>query len=792
MGVRVYELSKKYGVENAVLIEKLHSIGYKSVKQPSNTIDKITAEFLVKELGLVEVAPPPPPPAPAPPTPPAPAAPPTAETPKPPAATTPAAPAAPRTMAVPPLGISKALMQTTIAPRPAATAAPSRPMPPTTTAPVARHIGPAAPTVLTKPAIPAVQKAIGPAAPTTQAPAAATPAPAGDPVSLARAYIPPDRIIQMRSPVLVRDLAPRLKLKPFQVISELMQLGVFAKVTDAIEEDVAKRLCGKRGYFFVLEKRVHERATVHAPAPPSRPKAPVEEKPEDLKHRPPVVTIMGHVDHGKTSLLDTIRKANVAAGEAGGITQHIGAYTVLVPSPHKEKAGQLEQITFLDTPGHEAFTKMRARGANVTDIAILVVAADDGVMPQTIESINHAKAAKVPIIVAVNKIDVPGANPLKVKTQLQQHGLNVEEFGGDVICCEVSATKKLGIEKLLENIILQAEMLELKANPKRKAIGIIIEAELQVGAGPTATVLVRAGTLKQGEPIICGPYWGKVRAMQDDKGKKIKEAGPATPVRIIGLNGVPEPGAEVAVMAAEKEARELAGQRAEEKRVSAAEPARKATREAIFAAFEAGEKKTLNIVLKADVQGSLEAVAAALRDIASEKIQLEIIHTAVGAISENDVLLASASQGIIVGFGVKLASGASDLAKREGVEIRLYSIIYELIDAVKEAMAGQLEPLTKEVIVGHAEVKQIFEVSKGTVAGCVVTDGRITHGGRARVLRRKASQYEGFIQTLRRFQDDVKEVRAGLDCGIRLDGYQDCQPGDVIEVYTIEKIAQKL
>lgn len=648
------------------------------------------------------------------------------------------------------------------------------------------------------PAAHIAHKLTSPAAPTTQAPAAQPPSPAkpaeqpNTPASLARAHIPPDRIIQMRSPVLVRDLATRLKLKPFQVISELMQLGVFAKVTDAIEEDNAKRLCGKRGYFFVLEKREHDRAQVHKPPPVVKPAAIVEEKPEDLKHRPPVVTIMGHVDHGKTSLLDAIRKANVAAGEAGGITQHIGAYTVMAPSPHKEKAGQHDQITFLDTPGHEAFTKMRARGANVTDIAVLVVAADDGVMPQTIESINHAKAAKVPIIVAVNKIDAPGSNPLKVKTQIQQHGLNVEEFGGDVICCEVSATKKLGIEKLLENIILQAEMLELKANPKRKAIGIIIEAELQAGAGPTATVLVRSGTLKQGDPVICGPFWGKIRAMLDDHGQKIKQAGPAMPVQILGLNGVPEPSAELTVIASEKEARELATNKREELRISAAEPARKATREALFAAFEAGEKKTLNIVLKGDVQGSLEAIAAALKDIQSEKINLEIIHTAVGAIGENDVLLASASQGIIVGFGVKLAPGASDLAKREGVEIRLYSIIYELIDSVKEALAGQLEPVSKEVIVGHVEVKQVFEVSKGTVAGCVVTDGRVTHGGRARVLRRKAVQYESFIQTLRRFQDDVKEVRAGLDCGIRVEGYQDYQTGDIIEIYTVEKVAQKL
>jgi len=613
------------------------------------------------------------------------------------------------------------------------------------------------------------------------------------PESLRRAVIPLDRMIQMRPPVIVKDLALKLKLKPFQVISDLMGMGVFAKANDAVEEDIAKRLCGKRGYYFELEKRVHERAEVHKPAPVAKPSATQEEKAEDLKPRPPVVTIMGHVDHGKTSLLDTIRKANVAAGEAGGITQHIGAYTVHIPSPHKEKSGHLEQITFLDTPGHEAFTKMRARGANVTDIAVLVVAADDGIMPQTIESINHAKAAKVPIIVAINKVDVPGANPLKAKTQLQQQGLNPEEFGGDVICCEVSATKKIGIEKLLENILLQAELMELKSNPKRKAVGTIIEAQLDPGAGSKATILVRAGTLKQGDPVICGPYWGKIRAMYDDKGGKIKEALPATPARILGLNGVPDPGAELVVMPSEKEARELAERRTQESRATVgAGEGRVATREALLEQFEAEKNKILKIVLKADAQGSLEAIGGALNGIHSDKVSLEIIHTAVGAVSENDVLLASASHAVIIGFHVRLASKASDIAKREGVEIKLYSIIYELIDQAKESMAGLLEPLTREVITGHAEVRKVFEVSKGMVAGSMVTDGRIAHGARVRVLRRRAIQYEGFVSTLKRFQEDVKEVRAGLDCGIRLDNFQDFQPGDIVEAYTAEKVAQKL
>ena len=772
MGIRVYDISKKYGVENALLIEKLHALGYKQVKQPSATIDKITAEYLVQELGLKEVVP-----APAPPPPP-PTEPPPPVNPQAPVAAPVVPPAVAKVPTAPPAMHAPSVHKPAIPVAhdiPAKSAAPARPAKP----------APAAPPKPAAPAPPAPPEPLKPGTQVFDKPAM--------PESLKRAMIPPDRIIQMRPPVIVKDLAMKLKLKAFQVISDLMGMGVFAKANDAVEEDIAKKLCGKRGYFFELEKRVHERAEVHKPAPVAKPPTTQEEKAEDLKPRPPVVTIMGHVDHGKTSLLDTIRKANVAASEAGGITQHIGAYTVHVPSPHKEKAGQLEQITFLDTPGHEAFTKMRARGANVTDIAVLVVASDDGIMPQTIESINHAKAAKVPIIVAINKIDVPGANPLKVKTQLQQHGLNAEDFGGDVICCEVSATKKIGIEKLLENILLQAELMELKSNPKRKANGIIIEAQLDPGAGSKATVLVRAGTLKQGDPIICGPLWGKVRAMYDEKGGKLKEALPATPARILGLNGVPEPGSELTVMPSEKEARDLAEQRAQASRAAAGGgEGRVATREALLEQFEAEKKKILKVILKADAQGSLEAISGALNGIQSDKVNLEIIHTAVGPVSENDVLLASASQAVIIGFHVRLAPKASDLAKREGVEIKLYSIIYELIDQVKESMAGLLEPLAREVITGHAEVRKVFEVSKGTVAGSMVTDGRIAHGARVRVLRRRAVQYEGFVSTLKRFQEDVKEVRAGLDCGIRLDNFQDFQPGDIVEAYTVEKVAQKL
>ena len=803
MGIRVYDISKKYGVENAVIIEKLHALGYKQVKQPSATIDKITAEYLIQELGLKEVVPPAPVPAPAPAPPPPPAEPapaPQAEAHPVPVAPATALVAAPTPVTAPaPVAQMPAVVAHKPAPvdhKPAVPVAPAAPVKPAAPAvpakPVAHvpHPAPGAPAAPV--AHPAPPKAVAPAPPAPPKPGTQVFDKPAMPSSLLRATIPPDRIVQMRPPVIVKDLANKLKLKAFQVISDLMGMGVFAKANDAVEEDIAKRLCGKRGYFFEMEKRVHERAEVHKPAPVAKPVASQEDKAEDLKARPPVVTIMGHVDHGKTSLLDAIRKANVAAGEAGGITQHIGAYTVQIPSPHKEKAGQLEQITFLDTPGHEAFTKMRARGANVTDIAVLVVAADDGIMPQTIESINHAKAAKVPIIVAINKMDVPGANPLKVKTQLQQQGLNAEDFGGDVICCEVSAIKKTGIEKLLENILLQSDLMELKANPKRKAVGTIIEAQLDPGAGSTATVLVRSGALKQGDPIICGPFWGKVRAMYDDKGGKLKEALPATPARILGLNGVPEPGAELTVMPSEKEARDLAEQRAQEVRAASAGEARVATREALLEQFAAETNVVLKVVLKADAQGSLEAIAGAINGIQSDKVSLDIIHTAIGAVSENDVLLASASGAVIIGFHVRLAPKASDLAKHEAVEIKLYSIIYELIDQVKETMAGLLEPLTREVITGHAEVRKVFEVSKGMVAGSMVTDGRIAHGARVRVLRRRAVQYEGFVSTLKRFQEDAKEVRAGLDCGIRLDNFQDFQAGDIVEAFTVEKVAQKL
>jgi translation initiation factor IF-2 len=482
---------------------------------------------------------------------------------------------------------------------------------------------------------------------------------------------------------------------------------------------------------------------------------------------------MGHVDHGKTSLLDAIRKTDVAAHETGGITQHIGASVVTLPDG--------KQITFLDTPGHEAFTKMRARGANVTDIAVLVVAADDGIMPQTIEAINHAKAAKVPIIVAVNKIDLPTAN------------LNPESWGGDTITVDVSATTKKNLDSLLEMILLQAEIMELKASPKATAKGNVLEAQVEPGMGPTATVLVRQGTLKVGDGILIGPYHGKVRALIDDKGKRVKVAGPSVPVKVVGLSGCPEAGIEFTVMKNEREARELAEQRQQADRQFGAAEVRRASLEDLLSTATAGEKKKLRIVLKADVQGSLEALTDSLGKLKSSKVELELIHGAVGNLTENDVLLASASDAVLIGFRVKLEGGVADMAKREGVQIKLYTIIYELLEQVQEAMEGLLEPEAKEIIVGHAEVRKVFELSKGPkVAGCYVTDGRITRAGRARLLRRRAVHYEGRIGSLRHFQDDAKEVKAGAECGLRLENFQDYLPGDIIECYTVEKVAASL
>jgi translation initiation factor IF-2 len=586
---------------------------------------------------------------------------------------------------------------------------------------------------------------------------------------------------------MVRDLAERLGQKPFRLIADLMELGVFANVNQAIDEAIAQRICAKYGFRFEVEKRERGAGIIHGPI--KKVELDVDDKPEDLRPRAPVVTIMGHVDHGKTTLLDVIRKSNIAAGEAGGITQHIGAYTIAIPHPDRPK--DLQQITFLDTPGHAAFSAMRARGANVTDIVVLVVAANEGVMPQTIEALDHARAAKVPIVVAVNKCDHPHANPIMVRQQLQEKGLVCEEWGGDTIFIDVSALTRQGVDKLLGLIVLQAEVMELKANPSRRAKGNVIESGLEPG-GPTATVLVRKGTLRVGDIIICGHFWGKVRALINEEGKRLKEAGPSVAVRVLGLNGVPEAGLEFSVVENEKSARMLAEQRAEAARAQIKERRPKITLENLFEALAADSAKSLKVVVKADAQGSVEAIVDALKKIESSKVTLDIIHSAVGTVTESDVLLAAASKAIILGFHTRIDTGVLEVAKREGVQIKQYAIIYELIDQVKEAMAGLLEPELKEIVLGSAEVRQIFTLSKGgNVAGCMVTSGRISKG-KVRVIRRKEVIHEGVIQTLRRFQDEVTEVRAGLECGIRVSSFDQFQLGDVIESFTVEKLPAKL
>jgi translation initiation factor IF-2 len=649
-------------------------------------------------------------------------------------------------------------------------------------APIAPE-GPAAKPPAPAPAVPAKREVLdlisgtggGAPAPAVAAPAVETPAAPGEPEG--------EKIVHLKPPVLVKDLAAALDVKPFKIMKELMAMNIFASQTTVLEAHDITTICKSFGVTYEAEKRekgagVHRQEIVVAAPPP-----PVIEKEEELKPRAPIITFMGHVDHGKTSLMDAIRNSRVAKGEAGGITQHIGAYSVTYNG---------HPITFLDTPGHAAFTAMRARGANVTDIVVLVVAADDGIMPQTQEAINHAKAAKVKIMVAINKIDLPGANVDRVKKQLQDQDLTPDDWGGETTCCLVSATKGTGIDHLLELMTLQAELMELKASPTAAARGTVIEAQLEAGRGPTATVIVRMGTLKTGDAFICGNYSGKVKALLDDFGKPIKSAGPSTPARVVGFSGLPRAGDEFLVMDSERDAKVLSEERQEESRNKKLVAPQRATLESLFDKGAVDTHKSLRLLIKADVQGSLEAIITSLKQIESKKIDIDFIHTAVGPISESDALLASASNAVIIGFGTKVENVALTTAKREGVQIKLYSIIYELIDQVKESMVGMLDPELRESIIGHAEVRQIFDLSKGKVAGCMVIDGRIARTARARVLRRRQAVYDGGLASLRRFTDEVKEVRAGVECGIKLGDYTDYQPEDVIECYTLEKVAQKL
>jgi translation initiation factor IF-2 len=614
---------------------------------------------------------------------------------------------------------------------------------------------------------------------------AGTPEAAGavaDEAALAAQHLQ-DKIVVIKPPIIVKDLAAKLGLKPYQIIHHLMEMNIFTSANQSLEEEIARKLCAKFGFMFEIEKREKGAGQVHAPVKIVEPPKPEPVAASELQPRPPVIAFMGHVDHGKTSLLDAIRKARVAAGEAGGITQHIGAYTV--------RRGN-HTITFLDTPGHEAFTAMRARGANVTDIVIIVVAADDGIMPTTIEAINHARAAKVQIMVAINKIDLPGANLNRVKGQLQEQGLVPEEYGGDTIICEVSATKGVGIEKLLEMMLLQAEILELKANPRGHSRGTIIESQYEQGRGPTATILVQQGTLHIGDAILAGPYYGRVKALINDIGQPVKEAGPSIPVKVLGLNGAPSPGEEYNVLKNEREARELAEDRGDKIRMGKLEAPPKITLETLFEAIADEQRKVLKLIIKGDVQGSVEAIVTSLKKIETKKIDLEIVLSSVGAISESDILLAKASQAVVIGFNTRTDNAAANAAKREGVQIKLFSIIYELIDQVKEAMVGLLDPELRETSLGTAVVKQVFQLSKYPVAGCSVQNGRIVRNARARVMRKRQPIYDGAVVTLKRFQDDASEVRAGLECGIRLGDFNEYLVDDIIECYQLEKFTQTL
>jgi len=618
---------------------------------------------------------------------------------------------------------------------------------------------------------------------------AAAPAPAAEPAPVpaaeeSAASPGDDKIISIKPPIIVKDLADRMGVKVFVLIKDLMVLDIFANPGVSIEPDIAAKVCEKHGFTFEREKRekgagIHTVEKVIEPPPPP----PVEEEVDQVVPRAPIIAFMGHVDHGKTSLVDAIRKSRVVAGEAGGITQHIGAYSV-------EHNGH--PVTVLDTPGHAAFSAMRARGANVTDIVILVIAADDGIMPQTKEAIAHAKAADVKIIVALNKSDLKTANPDMVKKQLQSEGLTPEDWGGTTQVIAVSALKGTGITELLDATLLEAEMLELKANPKAPCRALIIESRVEAGKGPTATLIPQTGTLKIGTPFICGPWSGKVKSMLNDRGQSIKEAGPATPAEVIGFSGLPNVGDELMEMDNERDAKRLSEERQAAGRVVKLGAPRRTSLEALFNSVAGDQKKQLKLVLKTDVQGSLEALVAQLKQIESDKVEIRFLLESVGPITDNDVLLAAASDAVVLGFGVKVEGKALKTAKSQGVQIKLYSIIYELIDQVKEAMLGLLDPLSREKILGHAQVKQVFKVSKGRVGGCVVTDGRITRSARARVLRNKLPVYDGGFHTLRRFSEDVQEVRNGLECGIRLGDFTEYEVGDIIECYELEKVAQAL
>lgn len=598
-----------------------------------------------------------------------------------------------------------------------------------------------------------------------------------DEKEMAEAPVAERKVVRLPAFSSVGELANALGISPSEVIAKAMGLGQMVTINQRLDLDTLTALADEFGYEVEEVKEIgSEPRQAGVEAAP--------EKARKLKPRPPVVTVMGHVDHGKTSLLDFIRKSDVAGGETGGITQHIGAYEVR----HGGK-----WITFLDTPGHEAFTAMRARGAQVTDLVVLVVAATEGVRPQTVEAIDHAKAARVPIVIAINKMDLPEANPLRVKQDLSQHGVAIEEWGGRTVCVEVSAKKGTNIDKLLEMILLQAEVLELKADPSGLAKGTVVEAKLDRGLGPVATVLIQEGTLHVGDPFVAGMYDGKVRAMYNDRGVKVKEAGPSLPVRVQGIGGVPQAGDSFLAAADDREARDIAQRRQQLRREQDYRPIKRITLSELYQQVQAGEAKELAVVIKGDVDGSVEALSDALFKLSTDKVKVRVIHNGVGAITESDVLLAAASNGIIIGFHVRPEERASELAAQEGVDIRLYSIIYEALDAVTKALEGMLEPVLKETSTARVEVREVFKISGvGAIAGCLVTSGTISRNSKVRLLRDNVVVLDGKIASLKRFKEDVREVAAGFECGIGLENFNDVKQGDVIEAYALEEIKATL
>jgi translation initiation factor IF-2 len=618
-----------------------------------------------------------------------------------------------------------------------------------------------------------------------KSPAAPQPPPAVE-TAAAQEDAPSDdpKLIVIKPPIMIPELAARLGLKPFKITADLIKIGVFPGPNQPLEPDIAAKICEMHGFVFEREKRDKDKGFHKVEHVITEPELPAEEPEEELKNRPPIVTIMGHVDHGKTSILDYFRKSKVVAGEAGGITQHIGAYQVI----HND-----QEITFLDTPGHAIFSDMRARGADITDIVVIVVAANDGIMPQTVEAIQHAKKAGKTIIVAINKCDLPSANIERVKSQLAEQGLQTTDFGGDTEFAAVSALNGQGMEDLLELIALQAEVLELRANPKTTTRAAVIEARVVPGRGTTATVIVESGTLKTGMPFICGPYSGKVRSLINDRGEAVKSAHPGMPVEVIGFEELPNVGDHLTEMKTEREAKTLATERQETMRLERLKPQHRNRLQDLHAMVsEGGGKANLKIILKCDVQGSVEAIRKAVLAIESAKVDCQFITAAAGPITESDVTYADSTDAIIMGFNVKVEANAVKAAKSTGVEIKLYSVVYELIDQVREAMLGLLEPLTRENVIGHAEVRQVFKLSRGRAAGSFVTDGRIHRKAHARVIRDGVPVFDGRMSTLRRFHEEVEEVRQNFECGIRLGEFNEYQEGDVIECYKLEKVPQSL